>query len=408
MYDLTIPRRIRSRRESRQLAAYELANLALISPSYLSLIENGLKLPSEDVAIRLAEALGDDPELYRAWAEAGDDPDLGSRVQRLERMREVRSPSPTLAAARRRAPSREEKTFKMLRRAGREVKDTLADDASSYDETPEQIEQSDSLNVPFLPDGADPNDRWTKAGIAEDSIQLDPQLLPETGKDLFAYRATSQTIERVRDLISPGDVVVLAANPESIDPSAIYAVRFHGRVVLSRLVYHEPLLLLTAADPREEPLSVAIGSARRLSRALAGVVVAMIRTWAKPEKDEGSPAQLSLGREGRLEDGNIVRDCEWKENYGWRPIQRAEDMDYLDEHAGAKIRFRLIRDGRVKFVLEMTPEEWREALGDYFDGSGWRRNGYIVAITKRVKGEYTEEFQDRWGQYIRQPDSPNL
>ncbi len=36
------------------------------------------------------------------------------------------------------------------------------------------------------------------------------------------------------------------------------------------------------------------------------------------------------------------------------------------------------------------------------------RNGYIVAITKRVKGEYTEEFQDRWAAYIRQPDSPDL
>ena len=31
----------------------------------------------------------------------------------------------------------------------------------------------------------------------------------------------------------------------------------------------------------------------------------------------------------------------------------------------------------------------------------WRLNGYIVAITKRVKGEYTEEFQDRWAAFIK-------
>ena len=32
-----------------------------------------------------------------------------------------------------------------------------------------------------------------------------------------------------------------------------------------------------------------------------------------------------------------------------------EDLDYLDEHPGMKMRFRLIRDGRVKYLLEMTP-----------------------------------------------------
>jgi hypothetical protein len=75
-------------------------------------------------------------------------------------------------------------------------------------------------------------------------------------------------------------------------------------------------------------------------------------------------------------------------------------MDYLDAHPGSTVRFPLIRDGRVKYVLEMNPEQWREALGDYYEGSNWRRNGYIVAITKRVKGEYTEEFQDRWAPFI--------
>ena len=56
-----------------------------------------------------------------------------------------------------------------------------------------------------------------------------------------------------------------------------------------------------------------------------------------------------------------------------------------------------VRSIRVKYLLEMSPKEWRQALGDYVDGPSWRRNGYIVAITKRVEGKYTEEFQERWG-----------
>ncbi len=139
-------------------------------------------------------------------------------------------------------------------------------------------------------------------------------------------------------------------------------------------------------------------------RALAGVVVTGIRTWRKPKPAKQRFLSPSLGRTGRLEKGSIVRDCEWKDNYGWRPVQRAEDLDYVEAHPGATVKYRLIRDGRVKFVLEMDAEQWRGALGDYYDGPTWRRNGYIVAITKRVKGEYTEEFQERWAGYVREPE----
>ena len=52
-------------------------------------------------------------------------------------------------------------------------------------------------------------------------------------------------------------------------------------------------------------------------------------------------------------------------------------------------------------MLEMNAEQWRGALGDYHDGPTWLRNGYIVAITRRVDGEYTEEFQDRSAGYVR-------
>ena len=76
-------------------------------------------------------------------------------------------------------------------------------------------------------------------------------------------------------------------------------------------------------------------------------------------------------------------------------------MDFLDENPGTVIRFRLMREGMIRYFLEMNADQWREALGDYCEGDTWRSNGYIVAITQRRGGEYTETFQDRWARHVR-------
>jgi len=54
-------------------------------------------------------------------------------------------------------------------------------------------------------------------------------------------------------------------------------------------------------------------------------------------------------------------------------------------------------------MLEMDAVQWREALGEYFGGATWYRNGYIVAVTKRRQCECTEEFQERWAPLVREP-----
>ena len=94
MYDLSIPQRIADRRKRRKLAGYQLAKKAGISPSYLSLIERGHKLPSVEVAVRIARALGDREELYRAWVETADvedEQDLDRRIDSLTTLRRTRS-----------------------------------------------------------------------------------------------------------------------------------------------------------------------------------------------------------------------------------------------------------------------------------------------------------------------------
>ena len=162
---------------------------------------------------------------------------------------------------------------------------------------------------------------------------------------------------------------------------------------------------------------------------LAGTVVVTIRNWTKrkltrpPEEQVilaieqpvstrtlaralplGFDTRVSRPKRNRwqLEDGRfLVRDYEWKPKYGWHSIQRPEDMDFLQENRGSMIRFRLLREGEVRFYLEMTPNQWSEAVGNYSKTSRWPRHGYIVAITRRQKGEYTEEFQKRWRDYVR-------
>ena len=62
--------RMRKRRAQLGLTGAELAQRAGISTSYVSLIENGAKVPEEDVAAGLARALEDDEALYRGWARA--------------------------------------------------------------------------------------------------------------------------------------------------------------------------------------------------------------------------------------------------------------------------------------------------------------------------------------------------
>jgi transcriptional regulator with XRE-family HTH domain len=437
--ELLVPERIRNRREAQGLAAYELAKRVQISASYLSLIEKGAKVPSEEIAVSIARALDDDPEIYRAWVYASRYPDLTRHVERLARLERYGS-DPRLRGRLRRGErverieerdAVEEADFSLiddpavrrLRPASQRMQRlvsrlglkksgdaaarrasfaeaTLGDEAVPY--------AGPTVAVPLLADGADPGDDPEQADGLLGILQLDRRVLPRVETGLFAYRPGEAALTRVAGQIEPYDIVVLATSPKTVESSGIYAVRDKGRIVLTRALLHgDHLLLISESGSAGKPVSLRVRSEDALRAALAGVVVTTIRTWPSASVAGVAPIQRVApaeprGRSVRLEGDFLVRDCEWRENYGWRPIQRAEDLDYLEAHPGTKIRFRLIRDGKVEYLLEMGPEEWRGALGDHVvHGSSWRRNGYIVAITKRKEGEYGTEFQDRWAPFVK-------
>jgi transcriptional regulator with XRE-family HTH domain len=459
--EVLVPQRIRSRRESLGLAAYELAKRVGISPSYMSLIESGGKVPSEPIAKALARALDDDPEIYVAWVHASRYPDVGRHVERLARLErygsdprlrgrlrrgekldpEDETPSgafslgltekggfaeatPEAAVGVEPASGRLKRLLARLGKPGSRAEtqelsavEAMAEETAAFavDSTSLASIRSLTIPVPLLADGSDPGDEPAQADGLLEVLQLDRRLLPPDVDwgDLFAYRPFEESLERVAGKIELGDIVVLALGAREVHSNRIYGVRHEGKIVLSHLWHHgDALVLVPVSGETVEPVSIPVRDQDELEDRLAGVVVTTIRSWgdveslrspavSTPQRLVSRPRPKPRGRSVRLEGDFLVRDCEWRDNYGWRPIQRPEDLQYLEAHPGTKIRFRLIRDGQVRYVLEMGPEEWREALGDYVDRTSWERNGYIVAITKRREGEYGTEFQDRWAEYVK-------
>ena len=409
--ELSLHERIRNRRTSMGLAGYELAKQAGISPSYLSLIESGAKVPSEEIALALAKALEDNPDLYVAWAQAGRLRDVPKHMAQLGMLRRLIG----RADSRRRVHSgedlRDEDEIALPATFARASVRSQSWRARVEEPLLEALvsERQDTLEVPLLADGSDPGtDPAASPGVVE-TLHIDRRLLPPDVERPFAYRPGPAAIAGLEDALAPNDTVLLTSRVDlPLVPSAIYAVRSKDGVVLTRVIQHEHLLFEISKDPQQGPTAHDVAVHGELERRLAGRMVATVRPWSAPHSSP-SPTQRQVwrarprGRSVQVEGDFLVRDCEWRDDYGWRPTQRPEDLDWLEAHPGTKIRFRLIRDGHVRYLLEMTPAEWREALGDYVDGATWRGNGYIVAVTRRSSGAYSEEFQERWAPFVRKP-----
>ena len=431
---LPLHRRITHRREGLKLTAYQLAERVGISPSYVSMIETGKKVPAEDVAMRIAQVLGDDPELYGAWAHDARE-DLRSTLTHLNRASRYRD--------------------------SQELQNRLArgDDVDTWEEFDQPFPLStdssstpsanaaaaghpDFISIPVLEDGADPGPDPVASDHVVEVLQLHARMLPDRPERPFAYRPAVTMVRRVHPLIHAGDLVILDAARTRISPETVQAVRFRGAITLSRVVVKGHALLLLPAGDSSDFDVVDLDGPDALDLLLAGTVVVTIRNWTtrnlrRPPEEQpilaieqsvsARPARqvLPLGfrtpttkpRRDRwklTDDRFLERDCKWRRKYGWRPNQRPEDMDFLADHPGSRIRFRLLPPRAAKedenpdpqYYLEMTLAEWRAALGEYCTRPNWERHGYIVAITRRRNGKYTEEFQRRWARYVRTPDSP--
>jgi transcriptional regulator with XRE-family HTH domain len=305
--------RIRNRRAALGLNGSELARRAGISPSYVSLIERGYKVPDEDVAARLARALEDDEELYRAWARAERyGLDRLDEMQRLQTLTSDQHTSTILASGRdlprpaaapapaRSAPagsaagflSRALNAVSSIRKAAPAPEPVQADEeeyemaaaeepTASYALAEEEPAPREDfvVEVPVLPAGADPRRVLDATALAP--LHLDARLLGTSDTaGLFAYELDREAATRLGDIASAGDYVVLSRRPRRLTAERVYAVRGEDdRIRLGRVLYKgNSLLLLPATGSDIEVVPLREGEPWR--ERVVGAVILTLKRWA--------------------------------------------------------------------------------------------------------------------------------
>ena len=295
--------RMRTRRGQLGLTGLELAQRAGISPSYVSLIEKGTKVPDEDVAARIALALEDDQELYRAWARAvrlGLDSltnlnhlQLISREPAYRQLVESGHPLPRLPSptARPTQPHETSDFESRLREVASRLNtpvpaspaQTRVPPANRVEPAPRPVEAAPSdvegIQVPVLAEGADPGGLEPPATLPEtqDRLLLDRRLVAgHAPEEVFACEVTAGTMTHLRGVAAPGDRVVFARHGR-ITPDRICAVRTQAGLVLSRVLVDDRSLLLLPGEGEHGFSTVEVPDSKKLGDVIAGVHILLLR-----------------------------------------------------------------------------------------------------------------------------------
>ena len=296
---------MRQRREALRLTVREVAvkvGLRASSASYLSQIESGAKTPHAALALRLADALGDDPRIYLAWAATGkrSDPVETARAVRLlaetlghPRYAELAAegrigswpsqcePTGTSAqvAAAGAAPERLAQAEPITGSLER-YRDALGGELPGIPRAPlaTEVPQAKIL-VPEIEEGADPGE-GARAGpdvravhrIAADSLAgIEPLVRP------FAFLLSSAGVRRVDDVLAAGDLAIVSRKRWPRERFALHAVRLSGHLVLRRVLWNGRQLLLLPGRDGSDFIVLDATDRTALERLIAGKVVARIR-----------------------------------------------------------------------------------------------------------------------------------
>lgn len=250
-----IAQRIRARRKERGWSLADLAREAgLKAPSYVLHIEKGEKVPSEEVAGRLARALGEDVESFTAWARLRAGTSTWAQALHSARIAEQAV----------RAIERDPR-HKVVHRAQSVARPPEYDEFASLldrlDDEPGALktEKSSTTSAPIrlLEDGQDPDARRPVRGQRRTlmpAVDLDEDVRRHF-RDLvapFAYRLTPASVRRAPNLLPPGFYAILTRSVLPLEAHEAYAVRVKGRTELGFVHWDgERLALLPHTDPRD-------------------------------------------------------------------------------------------------------------------------------------------------------------
>jgi transcriptional regulator with XRE-family HTH domain len=245
-----IARRIRRKREMLGWSLEELATKAgLKARSYVHHIESGERVPSEEVAVRLAEALGEDVEVFRAWARVRG----GTRTDWSDVVTSLRTFSD---------PSYE----RVLEDPRHEVMGLgAAEDAaemlsyrSAEPRAPMRMARSLSAppTIPIIAEGAYPGPPERprhvvgRLALRPDLGRAVPEVLLRIARldGPFAYRLTTESTRRCRGFLPPDHYAVATREVLPLEPFEAYVVRLHGGVQLGYVRWDGERLLLLPSE----------------------------------------------------------------------------------------------------------------------------------------------------------------
>jgi transcriptional regulator with XRE-family HTH domain len=264
--------RIRQRRLARGLSFRKLAALAgLASPGFVFHIENGTKTPSEETAARLAAALGDDEQLFRAWARCRHRGDLTTVLEAAALLGSTdradvagQNPGVTLEPL----PATTAVSLQ-----GQEPAPFAWGDAPS----PTGSSDRARLKVPVLDSGLDPGSGLHPACRVLGYLRIDVSDLPDptTWVRPIAYRIAERDHRRVPEL-ETGSLALVTRATGPPRPAEVCAVRNRGAVMLSRVLWNGRALVLLPAPDQNDFDVIATPERETLRSLLVGVVVRVL------------------------------------------------------------------------------------------------------------------------------------
>jgi transcriptional regulator with XRE-family HTH domain len=224
-----------------------------VSAPYISLIENGHKVPDEAIAVALADALGEDRALFRAWVRTRKRADLGTALAAAETLKKMLAELPHPRPA---AP-------------GTSV--------SPRERAPMPGTSGARLRVPVIAEGADPGDSIRPSCEVLEWLRLDAGDFPPERRNRldrpFAWRVSAAGVARVVDRMQPHGYALVLRDFAPLTHDDVYAVRHLGRVLLSRLMWNGRQLLLLPAKGESDFVVLEAPDAARVNALVLGAVM---------------------------------------------------------------------------------------------------------------------------------------
>ncbi|HEU4762104.1 MAG TPA: helix-turn-helix transcriptional regulator [Gemmatimonadales bacterium] len=265
-------------RKAKGWTVRDLAAAAGISPSYVSLIENGHKIPDAGTIERLGQALELDPALLRAWVTVRSrTPDATESIQAAQELMQRLEILDTSDAA-----------------------EGWAEDLSSVKERDRvAYSTAPSMMLPLNLAEPEPRGRYVRIPMVEEGttplepagdrsyspLIMDRRALPdrEQLRGAFAWRLSWAGVARIPGVYRSGDMIVIAPEAwepriERFHPLMVFAVRSAEAVVLSRVSWTGTQLVLHGSHKAAVEV-IEDATAKRLRDLIVGRVIAAVQRF---------------------------------------------------------------------------------------------------------------------------------